>query len=106
MARNALTLASGSLRDTPLKARRGHAGGLSERRRERARFAESHVQSDRGDRCLGIRQQCLGALDATVRVESMGRHAEGLLECPAEMVRAQASELGEGGERDLVGDML
>lgn len=36
----------------------------------------------------------------------MGRHAERLLECPAEMVRAQVSELGEGSERDLVGDML
>ena len=36
----------------------------------------------------------------------MRRHAERLLERPAEMVRAQASVLGEGGERDLVGDML
>jgi hypothetical protein len=35
-----------------------------------------------------------------------GAHAERLLERPAEMVRAQASELGEGGERDLVGEML
>jgi hypothetical protein len=38
-----------------------------------------------------------------VRVESMRRHAERLLERTAEMVWTDARPLGEGGERCLVG---
>src|SRR5260370_31013911 len=36
----------------------------------------------------------------------MRRHAEGTLERPGEMVRAQPRQLCEGRERDVVGDML
>jgi hypothetical protein len=37
---------------------------------------------------------------------SVRRHSEGLLERPAEMVRAQSRQFGEGRERDVVGDVL
>src|ERR1700738_5260434 len=37
---------------------------------------------------------------------SVWRHAEGALERPGKMVRAQPHEFGKGRERDLGGDML
>jgi hypothetical protein len=96
----------GELPDASLKPRRGHARGLSECRRERAGLAEPHFHSDRCDRGRRVRQQRLGSLDATVRVESMRRHAERLLERSAEMIRTEARELSEGGEGDLICNML
>src|SRR6267378_128864 len=41
-----------------------------------------------------------------MRVITVRRHAEGTLERAGEMVRAQPRQFGEGGERDVVGDML
>ena len=67
------------------KATRGHAGGLSKRRRECACFGEPHGHADRGDRGHGTPQQCLSAFDATAHVESMERNAECLLERPAKV---------------------
>src|SRR6266850_7226091 len=73
---------------------------------ERACLAEANRQSDIGHRGRGLRQQRLGALHTTAGVKSMRRDAEGLLEGPAEIVRAQANQLGERGERYLLGEML
>src|SRR5258707_14946745 len=41
-----------------------------------------------------------------MRVITVRRHAEGTLERAGEMVLAQPRQFGEGGERDVVGDML
>src|SRR5712671_3413848 len=41
-----------------------------------------------------------------MRVISLRRHAEGTLERPGEMEGTEPRQFGEGGERDVVGDML
>src|SRR5258707_2638014 len=48
----------------------------------------------------------LGPFDAAIRVISVRRHAEGMLERPGEMVGTEPRQLGEGRERDVVGDTL
>src|SRR5882724_2571447 len=48
----------------------------------------------------------LGPFDAAIRVISVRRHAEGMLERPGEMVGTELRQLGEGRERDVVGDTL
>src|SRR5712671_5886993 len=41
-----------------------------------------------------------------MRVISLRRHAEGTLERPGEMEGTEPRQFGEGGERDVAGDML
>ena len=70
----------------PIRRRRD-ARRLVERCGERARFAVADGHSDIRHRRRGLRQQKLGAFDATAVVISMRRHAERLLEGPAEIIR-------------------
>src|SRR2546430_4162772 len=81
-------------------------GRLAKGCRERTGFAEADLQRDLGDRARGLRQEHLGLLDATGVVIAMGRHAERSLERPAEMICAQPNEARQGGERDMLGDVV
>src|SRR5258707_7707408 len=90
----------------PAIRRRRDARRLVERRGERARFAVADGHSDIRHRRRGLRQQKLGAFDATAVVISMRRHAERLLEGPAEIIRAQANQPRESRERYRLGEML
>src|SRR5438309_885009 len=85
---------------------RRRSGRLAKARGERTRFAEAHLQGDLGDRGRGLRQERPGVLDAASVVIAMGRHAERLLEGSAEMIRAQANEARQRGERYLFGDVF
>src|ERR1700730_2249295 len=85
---------------------RSEAGRLAKRGGERACLAEADRHSDLRHRRCGFRQQHLGVLDAAAAVKSMRRHAERFFEGAAEIVRAQANELRESGERYLLGKML
>src|SRR6202022_4358486 len=85
---------------------RGLACQPMKRGGEGARLAEADLERDRGDGQLTIRQQLLGPFDSAVGVISVRRHAEGALERPGEMVRAQPRQLGEGREGNIVGDIL
>ena len=98
--------ASARLCKGPAIRRRRDARRLVERRGERARFAVADGHSDIRHRRRGLRQQQLGAFDATAVVISMRRHAERLLEGPAEIIRAQANEPRESRERYRLGEML
>src|SRR5712671_627706 len=95
-----------SLRDTPLIAGRRKSGGVSEGRGERARGAEADRNSDIGHGGGGLRQQNLRVLHSTVSMKSVRRDAERFLERPTKVVGTQSDELGEGGERDLLRQML
>ena len=66
---------------------------MSERRRERARFAEADLERDVGHRRLPLRQQCLRAFDAAIDVVAVRRNAEGLFEGAAEIVGTEIDEL-------------
>src|SRR5882757_8847184 len=90
----------------PVIGGRREPGRLAEGGGERARFAEADGQADIGYRGRRPRQHLLRALDPTAGVITMRRHAEGLLEGPAEIERAEASQLRERGERYLLGQVL
>jgi hypothetical protein len=66
---------------------------VSERRRERARFAEAQLERDVGLRRTRICQQRLGALDASVDVVAVQWNAERLLEGAAEIVGAEVNDV-------------
>src|SRR5437016_4129737 len=51
-------------------------------------------------------QQNLGVLYPPHCMKPVRRNAKRLFECPTEIVRAQASQLREGGERNLLRQML
>src|SRR6202040_3075912 len=82
------------------------AGRLAERRRQRARLTEAERQRDFGHRQRALGQHCLGALDATIHVISVRRHAERLLEGAAEMVRTELREPCEHAKGYLLAQML
>src|SRR5712671_1675023 len=48
----------------------------------------------------------LGPFDSAIGVISVRRHAEGTLERPGEMVGTEPRQLGEGRERDVIGNTL
>src|SRR5260370_393821 len=85
---------------------RGKAGRFGKCRAERTGLAEARGQSDLRHRERRIGQQNLRALDASAGVIAVRRHAKGLLEGPAEIVRAEPNQLRELGERDLVAKVL
>src|SRR5260221_7166569 len=72
---------------------------LAKGSRERAGLAEPDIERDLGHRARRHRQQRLRLFDASVGVIAVRRDAEGLLEGAGKMERAQASEVGQGGER-------
>src|ERR1700676_25131 len=90
----AATIAARGLAGQPMKCG-GKGGGL----------AKSNLERNRSDGQLTIRQELLGPLNSAMRVISVRRHFEGTLKRPREMVRAQPRQLGQGRERDVVGDM-
>src|SRR4029077_8455462 len=71
-----------------------------------ARLAEANRQSDLGHRRSRPGEQRLGAIDAPAGVVAVRRYAERLLEGPAEMVGAQAYELGKVRQRYRIGQVI
>jgi hypothetical protein len=85
---------------------RSEAGRLVKGGGERAGPAKPDRQSNLGNREFGLGQKYLGLLHAPAAVISARRQAEGLLERPTEIVRAQTYQLGKPGERYLLGKVL
>src|SRR5215510_16471653 len=56
---------------------------------ERARAMESHIERNLGDRCAGVCQQGLGALNSPGRPVAIRRLPKGLLEGSQKMIWAQ-----------------
>src|SRR5262249_57624277 len=73
---------------------------------ERARAMESHSERNLGDRCAGVCQQGLGALNPPPRPVAIRRLPEGLLEGSQKMIWAQPNEIGEHIERNVLGKVL
>ena len=69
-------------------------------------IGEADLECNRGDGQLAIGQQLFGPLDAAIGVISVRRHAEGALERPGEMARAEPRQFGQRRKRDVVGNML
>src|SRR5262245_38283118 len=73
---------------------------------ERARAVESHIERNLSDRCAGVCQQGLGALNPPARPVAIRRLPEGSLEGSQEMIWAQPQQIGEHVERNVLGKVL
>src|SRR5262249_12937466 len=73
---------------------------------ERARAMESDIECNLSDRCAGVCQQGLGALNPPARPVAIRRLPEGLLEGSQKMIWAQPHQIGEHAERNGLGKML
>src|SRR5215471_16373817 len=73
---------------------------------EPARAMESHIERNLSDRCAGVCQQGLGALNPPARPVAIRRLPEGLLEGSQKMIWAQPHQIGEHVERNVLGKVL
>ena len=73
---------------------------------ERADLRVTHGQCDIRHRFRTIRQQYLGALNASLHMVLMRRNSERLLERPTEMMLAQANQSRKHDEADLIAQVL
>src|SRR5262245_58157721 len=73
---------------------------------EPARAMESHSERNLGDRCAGVRQQGLGALNPPARPVAIRRLPEGLLEASQKMIWAQPHQISEHVERNVLRKVL
>src|SRR5262249_61998940 len=73
---------------------------------ERARAMESHIERNLSDRCAGVCQQGLGALNPPARPVAIRRLPEGLLEGSQKKIWAQPHQIGEHVEGKLLGKVL
>ena len=73
---------------------------------ERARATESHIERNLSDRCAGVCQQDPGALNPPARPIAIRRLPERLLEGSQKMIWAQAHQIGEHVERNVLGKVL
>src|SRR5262249_47462225 len=76
------------------------------RRAERARAMESHIERNLSDRCAGVCQQGLGALNPPARPVAIRRLPERLLEGSQKKIWAQPHPSGEHRERKILGKVL
>src|SRR3954451_16921947 len=79
---------------------------LSKCRRERARFAETELQSNFGHGMLTLGEQGLWALDAPAAVIAVRRNSEGLFEASAKICRTEPDQPGKFCERNRLGHVL
>src|SRR5262249_61583454 len=70
---------------------------------ERAGATESYIARNLGDRCAGVCQQGLGALNPPARPVAIRRLPEGLLEGSQKMIWAQPHQIGEDVEGNVLG---
>ena len=77
----------------------GNSCRLPERGGERVRTAEAYRQTDFRHGACAVCQQYFGVFNTTIGLVVMWRHAERLLEYPAEMMRAQTHELRQRANR-------
>src|SRR5262249_19727643 len=73
---------------------------------ERARATETHIARNLVDRCAGLCQQGLGALNPPARPVTKRRLPEGLLEGSQKRIWAQPHQIGEHVERNILGKVL
>src|SRR5581483_12271873 len=69
-------------------------------------FGEPDAHADLGHRYRTFGEESFRMLDAPVRVVTVRRLSEGLLEGSAEMIGAETGKLGERCERNRFGKML
>src|SRR5215831_19975592 len=73
---------------------------------ERARATESHTERNLGDRCVGVRQQGLGAFNPPARPVAIWGLPEGLLEGSQKMIWAEPHQVSEHVKRNFLGKVL
>ena len=93
---------SGQRRAKPAEC---HPSRLAENLRRMALVAEPGFERYRGQRLAGAPHQGLGPFDPPLHHVALRADTDRLLERPAEMVRAEASDVREHGERKIVIEM-